>query len=136
MAEYQMIQLPGHKNDLGKVEISPDVIEIIAGLAASEIDGVDHLQGNFATGVAERLGRRSTHSKGVRAEVSEEGFTLDVYIVAKYGHSIPETGKKVQENIVLTLKTMTSIEVLSVNIHITGIQFESKNDEETVLADS
>ncbi|WP_147802870.1 Asp23/Gls24 family envelope stress response protein [Alkalicoccus halolimnae] len=128
MAEDHVIKLPQHKNDLGKVEISPDVIEIIAGLAASEIEGVAHLRGNFASGVAERLGRKSTHGKGVKAELDDEGFSLDVYLVTNYGSSIPEVGRQVQENIIQTLKTMTAIDVLSVNIHVTAVEFEGKEN--------
>lgn len=126
MADNHLVKLSEDKTELGKVEISPEVIEVITGLAAIEIEGVDHLRGNFASGVAERLGRRSTHSKGVKVEQAEESISLDVYIVTKYGYSIPDVGRKVQENIVQTLKTMTAINVLHVNIHITGVQFETK----------
>lgn len=60
MNEYQLLDLEEQENDLGKVEISPEVIEVIAGLAASEIEGVSTLRGNFASDVAERLVRRCT----------------------------------------------------------------------------
>ena len=43
---------------LGKVEIAPEVIEVIAGIAASEVDGVAQMRGNFAAGVAERFGKK------------------------------------------------------------------------------
>lgn len=131
MSDNHVISLADHKTELGKVEISPDVIEVIAGLAASEIEGVAHLRGNFASGVAERLGRKSTYSKGVKLELSEKNISLDVYLVTKYGYSIPEVGQKVQENMVQTFKTMTAIDVLQVNIHITGVQFESKTEVES-----
>ncbi len=47
-------------NHLGKVEIAPEVIEVIAGIAASEVEGVAEMRGNFATGVVERFGKRIT----------------------------------------------------------------------------
>ncbi|SDN40698.1 Asp23/Gls24 family envelope stress response protein [Alkalicoccus daliensis] len=136
MVDNHLVKLSEDKNELGKVEISPEVIEVITGLAAIEIEGVDHLRGNFASGVAERLGRKSTHSKGVKVEQAEDSITLDVFIVTKYGYSIPEVGKKVQENIVQTLKTMTAINVLHVNIHVTGVQFETKIEPEPRKKDS
>ena len=47
------------KQWLGKVEIAPEVIEVIAGIAASEVEGVSQMRGNFATGVVERLGKKN-----------------------------------------------------------------------------
>lgn len=128
MSDNHVIPLAEHKTELGKVEISPEVIEVIAGLAASEIEGVAHLRGNFASGVAERLGRRSTYSKGIKLEISEKSISLEVYLVTKYGYSIPEVGRKVQENMVQTFKTMTAIDVTNVHIHITGVQFDTKQE--------
>lgn len=115
--------------ELGKVEISPEVIEVIAGLAASEIEGVANMRGNFATGVAEKLGRKS-HGKGVKVELGEDGIVVDVYITTKYGVAIPNVARKVQDNIFQTLKTMTAITLLSVNVHVVGVQLETKNEEQ------
>ena len=69
-------------NGLGKVEIAPEVIEVIAGIAASEVEGVSQMRGNFASGVVERLGKKN-HGKGVKVELSEDGIKVDVYCVMK-----------------------------------------------------
>lgn len=126
--ENHLIQMSEDKNSLGKVEISPEVIEVIAGIATSEIDGVGMLRGNFASGVAERLGRKSAHGKGVKVDLGEDGLKIEVYVITKYGVSIPDVCQKIQENIVQTLKNMTAIEVLSVDVHVVGVHFEEKND--------
>lgn len=131
MPENQLIHMSEDKNELGKVEISPEVIEVIAGIAASEIDGVGMLRGNFASGVAERLGRKSAHGKGVKVDLKDDGVGIEVYVITNYGVSIPEVCQKIQENIVQTLKNMTAIQVLEVNVHVVGVQFEGKNETET-----
>ncbi len=110
---------------LGKVEISPEVIEVITGLAAAEVEGVATMRGNFATGVAERLGRKS-HGKGVKVDLGQDGISVDVYIVINYGVSIPDVAKKVQDNIHLTLRTMTAIDLNAINVHVVGIQLDSQ----------
>lgn len=115
--------------DLGKVEISPEVIEVIAGIAATEVEGVAAMRGSFATGVAERLGKRNP-GKGVKVDLNEEGISIDVYVIMNYGVSIPEIGQKIQDNICQTLRTMTSLEVQAANVHIVGIQFEHKPEPE------
>lgn len=131
MTENHLIQMSDEKKNLGKVEISPEVIEVIAGIAASEIDGVGMLRGNFASGVAERLGRKSAHGKGVKVELGENGLKIEIYVITNYGVSIPDVCHKIQDNIVQTLKNMTAIEVLSVDVHVVGVYFEEKNDQDS-----
>ncbi|QGQ48819.1 Asp23/Gls24 family envelope stress response protein [Metabacillus sediminilitoris] len=115
-------------NGLGKVEIAPEVIEVIAGIAASEIEGVASMRGNFAAGVVERLGKKN-HGKGVKVELAEEGIIIDVYCVMIFGVSIPTVAQKIQDNIRQALLNMTALEVNEVNIHVVGVQFESKIQE-------
>ncbi len=109
----------------GKVEIAPEVIEVIAGIAASEVEGVAQMRGNFATGVVERLGMKS-HGKGIRVELTEEGIKVDVFCLMKFGVSIPTVAQKVQDHIRQTLYNMTALEVEEVNIHIVGVTFDKQ----------
>ena len=113
---------------LGKVEIAPEVIEVIAGIAASEVEGVSQMRGNFAAGVVERLGKKN-HGKGVKVDLSEEGITIDVFCVMQFGISIPTVAQKVQDNIRQALLNMTALEVKEVNIHVVGVQFETAKNE-------
>jgi|SRR5690606_110020 len=111
--------------DLGKIEISPEVIEVIAAIAASEVEGVASMRGNFASGVAEKLGRKS-HRKGVKVDLTDDGIVLDVYVIVEYGYSIPSIGQEIQKNIRQELQNMTSLDVNEINVHIVGISFEQK----------
>jgi uncharacterized alkaline shock family protein YloU len=120
-----VIDMKQQQTTLGKVEISPEVIEVIASLAAAEVEGVATMRGNFATGVAEKLGRKS-HGKGVKVDLGEDSISVDVYVVMNYGVSIPNVAEKIQDNIHQTLKTMTAIDLKSVNVHVVGIQLEQQ----------
>jgi uncharacterized alkaline shock family protein YloU len=120
-----VIDLEEQHAKLGKVEISPEVIEVITSLAAAEVEGVATMRGNFATGVAEKLGRKS-HGKGVKVDLDQDGISVDAYVIVKYGVSIPEVARKIQDNIHQTLRTMTAIDLSAVNIHVVGIQLESQ----------
>lgn len=113
----------------GKIEIAPEVIEVIAGIAASEVEGVAQMRGNFASGVVERLGKKN-HGKGIRVELSDEGIKVDVYCVMNFGVSIPTIAQKVQDNIRQTLQNMTALEAEEVNVHIVGVAFESQQRQE------
>lgn len=112
----------------GKIEIAPEVIEVIAGIAASEIEGVAQMRGNFATGVVERLGKKN-HGKGIRVELSDEGIKVDVYCLMNFGVAIPTVAQKVQDNIRQTLYNMTGLETEEVNVHIVGVTFENQRHE-------
>lgn len=131
MAEIQpqLLQMNSlEQNQLGKVEIAPEVIEVIAGIAASEVEGIAQMRGNFASGVVERLGKKN-HGKGVKVELGEEGIVVDVYCTIKFGVSIPTVAQKIQDNIRQTLQNMTALLAEEVNIHVVGIQFESQKIE-------
>ena len=124
----QVLEMSSGESGHGRIEIAPEVIEVIVGIAASEVDCVEKMCGSFAADVWERLGKKN-HGKGVRVDLTEEGIKVDVYCVVKFGVSIPRVAQLMQEGIRQTLLNMTALEVDEVNIHIVGIQFETKQPE-------
>ncbi|KUP06175.1 hypothetical protein Q75_09580 [Bacillus coahuilensis p1.1.43] len=131
MAENQtqtLLQMNHNKDDHGKIEIAPEVIEVIAGIAASEVEGVSQMRGNFASGVVERLGKKN-HGKGVKVELHDDGIIIDIYCVMGFGLSIPTIAAQVQDNIREALLNMTALEAKEVNVHVVGIQFETQKPE-------
>lgn len=129
MSDNTILEMNQEQNGLGKVEIAPEVIEVIAGIAASEVEGVAQMRGNFASGVVEKLGKK-IHSKGVKVELTEEGIKVDVFCVMIFGVSIPQVAQKIQDNIRQTLINMTALVAEEVNIHVVGIQFETQKSQE------
>ncbi|WP_066293703.1 Asp23/Gls24 family envelope stress response protein [Bacillus sp. FJAT-29937] len=120
-----ILEMSHENSGLGKIEIAPEVIEVIAGIAASEVEGVAQMRGNFATGVVERLGKKN-HGKGVKVELSEDGIKVDVYCSMVFGVSIPNVAQKIQDNIRQALLNMTALEAQEVNVHVVGIVFENQ----------
>jgi|SRR5690625_2493067 len=127
MSEQSILNV-SDDNGLGKVEISPEVIEVITGIAASEVEGVSQMRGSFATDVVERFGKKS-HSKGVKVELNEDGISIDLYVVIKFGVSIPQVAEKLQANIRQSLKNMTALETNEINVHIVGIEMSQESNE-------
>ena len=85
-------------NSLGSIRIADEVVSIIAGLAATEVDGIAGMSGGIAGGIAEMLGRRN-FAKGVKVEVGEKEAAVDLYIIVKYGVRIPDVALAAQENV-------------------------------------
>lgn len=117
-----------HREDLGKIEISPEVIEIIAGLAAMEVAGVATMHGSFASGMVDKLSGRK-YSKGVKVDLTDDGILIDVHLTVSFGVSIPDVAENVQVNIIRALKKMTALDVEKINIHVVGIQFDQTERE-------
>ena len=120
---------------IGNIKISVEVVSTIAGIAASEIEGVFCMYTSFVDGVAQRLGAKKSASKGVRVDMSGSSVIIDLYIVVEYGVKIPELAWEIQENVKNSVETMTGMDVEKVNIHIEGISFDGADaiepEEET-----
>ena len=105
-----------------------DVVTTIAGIAASEIEGVSCMYTSFVDGFAQRFGAKKT-TKGVKVDMSGNTVGIDLYIVVDYGVKIPELAWTIQENVKNSVETMTGLSVSYVNIHIEGISFDDETGE-------
>jgi uncharacterized alkaline shock family protein YloU len=115
-----------HENvDLGEVIISDEVVAIVAGLAATETDGVKSMAGNITNEVVSRLGMKNL-SKGVKVDVNDGEVAVDLALNIKYGYQIPAVSEKVQERVKTSVETMTGLKVTSVNVRIAGVDAEEK----------
>ncbi|MEC1180563.1 Asp23/Gls24 family envelope stress response protein [Metasolibacillus meyeri] len=116
---------PIGKEELGQIEVAPEVIEVIAGIATTEVEGVAATRGSFASGVVEKFGKK-VHSKGIKSAMSEDGrIVIDVFCSVKYGFTVPKVAKDIQASIRQAIFNMTAIETSEVNVHITAIQFDN-----------
>lgn len=115
--------------DEGSIKIADEVVVIITGLAATEIDGVAGMSGGIAGGIADMLGRKSL-SKGVKVEVSDGAATVDVYVIINYGNSIPDVAWKIQDNVKQAIEGMTGLNVKAVNVHVQGVNFPEEEQED------
>ncbi len=109
--------------DVGAVHIADEVIAIVAGMAATEVDGVAGMVGNLAGDLVEMLGRKNL-SKGVRVEVGEDSVSLEVALIVEYGSSLVEVTATVQEKVKVAVETMTGLNVSEVNIKVAGVNVE------------
>lgn len=120
---------PSGKEELGQIEIAPEVIETIAGIATTEVEGVAATRGNFASGVVERFGKK-VHNKGIKSSIANDVIVIDVFCSIKYGYSIPKVANDIQSRIRQSVQNMTELQIQEVNIHVTGIQFEIEGKDE------
>lgn len=113
------------ENQCGEVVIADDVIAVIAGLAAVEVEGVSMMtETNTAKDLISKIGKKSL-SKGVKVDVLEGVVTVAMVLNLKYGYNILDVSKKVQEKVKFAIETMTGLTVADVNIRVTGVDVEA-----------
>lgn len=110
---------------LGDIQIADEVIAIIAGLAATEVEGVAKMYGNITNELVSKLGMKNL-SKGVKVVVSPEDVKVDVSLELKYGYSVMKVSEKVQERVKQAIETMTGLSVSMVRVRIAGIAIEKE----------
>ena len=114
-----MIELKSD-HDLGTVQISEDVLAVIAGTAALENDGVKGAVGNMAGEIVERFGVKN-FSKGVKVSFDKEKIVVDLALIIKSGYKIQDVSTDVQEKVKTALETMTGLGVSEVNVGIQAL---------------
>jgi uncharacterized alkaline shock family protein YloU len=115
--------------EMGIVKISDEVVEVIAGLAASEIDGLEGMSTTLVGGITQILSGKKNSSKGIKVNVEEDKATIDLYVVVKYGVKIPEIAKKVQENVKKSVESMTGLNVAGINLYIQSIVLPKEEEK-------
>ncbi len=122
MNESNVYTLDGD-NSIGSVQIADDVVAVIAGLAATEVDGVSAMAGNITNELMSKVGYKSL-TKGVKVEIKDRKVKTELAVTMDYGYNIPATSSKVQEKVKSTIENMTGLEVTDVNIRIAGVDMQ------------
>lgn len=112
------------------IEISSDVIAVIAGVAVSEVQGVSGMSGGFAGGISEVLSGKKNLAKGIKVEKDENKVKIDVNIIVEYGSRIPDVAFEIQNRVKKSVEGMTGLKVEEVNVHVQGVNTESVKKEE------
>ena len=118
--EYK-IQL---ENNQGEIIVADEVIAVITGLAAMEVEGVASMAGNATRELISKIGIKSL-SKGVKVDVLEDVATIEATLNLKYGYNVKDVSVKVQEKVKVAVENMTGLKVADVNVRVAGIEVDS-----------
>lgn len=108
----------------GTITYANEVIAIIAGVAANEIEGVAGMCSGG--GITEVFGRNKNITKGVKVELGTEEAAVDLYLIIEYGTPIQTCALAVQENVRKSIESMTGLHVVRVDVHVQGVSFEKE----------
>ena len=108
---------------IGNVQIADEVVAVIAGLAATEVEGVNKMYGNITNEIVSKLGMKKL-SKGVKILINQDIVDVDLKLVLDYGVNIAKVSEEVQDSVKSAIETMTGLNVEEINIRIAGIQID------------
>jgi len=106
----------------GTISYANEVIATIAGVAASEVDGVAGM--SVTGGISDIWTRNKNITKGVKVEVGSQEASVDLFIIVEYGKPIQKVAAEVQENVRKALEGLTGLHVVKVDVHVQGVSFE------------
>lgn len=112
------------EDNLGQIVVEDEVVAVIAGLAAMEVEGVASMAGNATRDIISKLGKK-TLSKGVNVDILEDVVTIAMALNLKYGYNIMDISGKVQEKVKVAVENMTGLKVADVNIRVAGVEIEA-----------
>ena len=122
------------KND--GIQISSDVVAVIAGVAVSEVQGVAGMAGGFAGGISEVFSGKKNLAKGIKVDATEKEAKIDVNIIVEYGTRIPDVAFEIQNRVKKAVENMTGLKVDEVNVHVQGVNTDAVRAEGTETSDS
>ena len=111
------------------IQISNDVVAVIAGVAVSEVTGVAGMAGGFAGGITEVLSGKKNLAKGIKVEVGDKETKIDVNIIVEYGTRIPDIAFGIQNRVKKAVESMTGLKVEEVNVHVQGVNTDHAKEE-------
>jgi len=125
MSENYQPDVKLDENPNGTVSFATEVVATIAGLAATEVEGVSSMSSQNA-GLADMFSRKNTRNftKGVRIDLDGNKVTVDITIVVEYGSPVPDVARNIQENVKKAIETMSGLDVHCVDVHVSGVSFE------------
>ena len=110
------------RDDKGSINISEDVIAVIAGNAISEVEGIAAFSNTSGADLSDLIGKKPA-AKGIRVSFEQENVCVDISVMLRYGASITGVAEKVQRAVAAAVESMTGLKS-SVNVHVTGVLFD------------
>ena len=127
----EIVEIEGEiKTENEGIQISNDVVAVIAGVAVSEVPGVSGMAGGFAGGISEVLSGKKNLAKGIKVDVTDSQAKIDVNIIVEYGTRIPDVAYEIQNRVKKAVESMTGLKVEEVNVHVQGVNTDTALKEE------
>ena len=111
-------------NPSSSITYANEVVAIIAGLAAAEVEGI----AGMCSVNSNLLYKNRNVTRGVKVEIGTEEAAVDLYVIVEYGTPIQRAAMDAQENVRKAIESMTGLHVVRVDVHVQSVSFEKENN--------
>lgn len=115
-------------DDLGNIHISEEVLAVITAAAALEVEGVSSLASG-GKDIGDLLGKKNL-ARGIHVQVEEDQVKVDLTVMVKYGYTIMDVARAVQDAVATNIESMSGLKVHSVNINVGGVTFDKTQKQD------
>ncbi|HEY8463711.1 MAG TPA: Asp23/Gls24 family envelope stress response protein [Bacillota bacterium] len=117
------------KRDLGSINISPDAIAMVAGIATLQCFGVVGMASRtIQDGISELLTGKDNLTKGIEVIIDDEQVVIDLYVIVEYGVQIKEVANNVIQTVKYAIQNQFSLDVAKVNVIVQGVRIEKNKN--------
>ncbi|MDR2665057.1 MAG: Asp23/Gls24 family envelope stress response protein [Oscillospiraceae bacterium] len=107
----------------GSINISEDVIALIAAGETLAVEGVASLVSSPGKEIIDIIGRKGA-PRGVKINIDGKSVAIDVFIMIELGRSVNDTGGAVQRAVKEAVESSVGLEATVVNVHVCGISLK------------
>lgn len=119
------------EENIGVVKISDEVVSVIAGIAAQEVDGILDGQMGVTNNLTNIFKGKKNAARASKVTLEEDRAIIDMNVSVEYGRKIMDVVSQVQDNVKKTVEAMTGLYVEAVNICVQNIYLPKKEESES-----
>ena len=108
------------KEQKDQIKVADQVLLAVAGLAATEADGVDSLAGGLTHEMITSCDLKSL-SRCVRMEIGDGTIALRIAVVLKAGKAIPAASQDIRARVKDAIELMTGFTVTKIDVTVAGV---------------
>ncbi len=131
MADKNSFHIIYNNEKNGQVQIMDEVLDTIAAVAATEVEGVASLRGNLTAEQITKGGSKNL-SRSVKIQSEDNNLVVHLVLNIRFGYSVPEVSKAVQAKVKESLQNMTGLSVSAVHVSIAEVQMEEAPKKKTM----
>ncbi len=114
------------KENLGEVNIVPEVIATIISRTVISVLGVAGLATQSKGGIGTLLGIKELE-KGIKVDLKEnKEISTNIAVIIEYGSIIIEVAKEIQKRVKEEIEVKTGLKATEINVNVQGVHIDEK----------
>ena len=109
-------------NQLGEIQIGPEVIALYAGTTAVECFGIVGMAADSMKDGQVKLQKKESLTHGINVQIKDNRISVDFHVIVSYGVSISAVCDNLIESVKYKLEEFTGMEVEKINVYVEGVR--------------